>query len=267
MSEMSLSDDEKLVALIDGELDSASSQDLIERMETDSSLRARFAALSRGGRDLRPALAAIEAAAPLDRLDAMLDAAIAAHGAAMSPVAPAAATRRPRFPRWAMPAFSALAAGLFGLWIGYSVLGSPVHEENWRDAVAGYWALTTPDTLSLEPSNEEAARELALAADKLGLPLTLSTVSLPDASFRGALLLDYEGRPLTQMAYLDSGGMPFAYCVIKAPKAGEAAPKAVTIGGFNIVHWSGGGYARLLIGRLSAEELKRYADVLTARST
>jgi anti-sigma factor RsiW len=267
MSEMPSPDDEKIVAWLDGEAEAAASGELIERLETDAALRERLSRLSEGGVGLKPAFGLLMEQAPLSRLDAMLDGVLAVPPVAGGPVS---GPRRPRFQlsRWlAVPAFAALAACLFGVWLGYAVLGSAPPEGNWRDAVAGYWALTTPDTLAIDPSADQAARQLALAAEKLGLPLTLAAVTVPDASFRGAMMLDYEGRPLTQIAYLDKGGGPFAYCVIKAPTAGESGPAAITMGEFNVIHWSGGGYARLLIGRMPAEALKRYADVLKGRAT
>lgn len=266
MSEMPSSDDERLVALLDGEIGAADASALVESLAEDAELRARFARLGEGGEGVRPALALLAEAAPLDRLDAILDGAIAAN----APSARNPARRRSwlRLPHWLpSPVLAALVAGIAGVWIGYAALRPAEPNDTWLDAVAGYWSLTTPDTLAIEPSSDQAGRELALAADRLGVPLTVSALTLPEASFRGAMLLDYDGRPLTQIAYLSSDGVPFAYCVIKAPKAGETEPSAAVLGGFNVVHWSGGGYARMLIGRVPPDDLKRYADVLMGRAT
>ncbi|MBB3929574.1 anti-sigma factor RsiW [Kaistia hirudinis] len=270
MSERHPSEDaEQLVALLDGELEAGSAAILAERLPDDADLRARLATLDRGGEGVRPAFDLLLDDAPIARLDAMLDGAIAATQKP-SPAAPA----RSR-PAWGWlsgllaPAAAALAAGLVGLWLGVAVLGGPAHEEEggWLAAVASYWALTTPDTLAIAPTPDHLAKGLALASDRLGITLSPAAIALPDADFRGATVFDYDGKPLVQLAYLDADGTPFAYCVIRAAESGAVQPTAGTMGGFNVVHWSAGdGVERMLIGRVPGAVLERYAALLSERA-
>lgn len=270
MSERHPSDDaQDLVALLDGELEAGHEAALAERLRDDADLHALLATLERGGEGVRPAFDLLLDDAPIARLDAILDGAIAA---TQKPSLVAPERSRPEWDwlrRLLAPAAAALATGLVGLWLGLAVLGGPHHEEEggWLAAVASYWALTTPDTLAIAPTPEHLAKGLALAADRLGIPLSPASIALPDADFRGATVFDYDGKPLVQLAYLDASGTPFAYCVIRASESGVAQPTASTMGGFNVVHWSAGdGVDRMLIGRVPSDALQRYAALLSERA-
>jgi anti-sigma factor RsiW len=264
MSETDSSDRDVLVALLDGEIEPDASEAIIARLGDDAALRDRFARLERGGQGVRPAFDSLMSSAPLDRLDAILDRAIAETDPPKA-TGPLVRDRRPwQLLRFALaPALAAIVAGLAGLWIGYASFNTPAGPpETWREAVAEYWRLTTPDTLAIEPTADHAARELQLAGERLGLPLAMQNVTLPDASFRGASIFDFAGRPLTQIAYLNRGGEPIAFCLITDPNKRETPPTAIVMDGFNVVHWASGGYARMLIGRVPEETLKRYAALL-----
>lgn len=268
MNERHPDDARQLVALLDGELEAGHAAALARRLSEDGGLSEHLAALDRGGEGVKLAFDRMLDHVPIDRLDAILDDAIAAtRQPAQAPPARGWLDRG-WLRRLLVPAASALAAGLVGLWLGFAVVGGPAPEEEggWLSAVASYWALTTPDTLAIAPAPEHLAKGLALASDRLGIPLSMDAVELPGADFRGATVFDYDGQPLAQLAYLDASGTPFAYCVIKTPDGEDVRPTSSTVGGFNVVHWSGGGVERMLIGRQAPEVLQRQAELLAERS-
>lgn len=262
MTEWHASQRERLTALLDGELDAPGAAALIDSLGEDPALRDSLVDLHAGRRAIAGALDGLAAAAPMERLEERLAAATAAANAAQpSALPPGRAWGRAR-------TIAAVAiAGAIGLAAGVWLAGSG-HEppETWREAVAEYWALTTPDTIAIEPTASVAERELALVSSRLGLPLDLAALDLPNASFRGATLFDFGGRPLTQIAFLDQEHGPIAYCIIADPAKGEIAPTATTMDGFEVVHWSSGGFARMLIGRAPEAALRRHAERLIGNS-
>ncbi|MCX5514811.1 hypothetical protein C3941_10670 [Kaistia algarum] len=265
MAEIDPTDRDALVALLDGEIEPDTGEAIIARLGGDAALRDQFARLERSGQGIRPAFDFLLDTAPIERLDAILDRAIADQAPPRAPVQePVRRKPWPLFRIALAPVLTAVIAGIAGIWIGYAVLGAPSSgpPETWREAVAEYWRLTTPDTLAIEPTADHAARQLQLAAERLGLPLAMQNVALPDASFRGATIFDFAGRPLAQIAYLNRDGEPIAFCLITDPNKRETPPTAIVVDGFNVVHWASGGFARMLIGRVPEETLKRYAALL-----
>ncbi|WEK49059.1 MAG: anti-sigma factor [Candidatus Kaistia colombiensis] len=270
MTDTSRPDDARLIAYLDGELLGEERDALTARLASDEPLRARLDRIQRGGRLLAPAFEALRAEAPRARLEARLAAAIATDETRLVLERPRA--RAWRFPQW-QPRLVAAALALFVLGgvAGVSLDGrmgrdtsvTEATAEGWRQAVAEYWSLTTPDTLALTPTPERAAAELQAASAKLGVDLSAVPDAFPGLSFRGAQLFDFHGRPLVQIAYLDPQHGPIAYCVIADPDHKERAPTTEELDGFTVVHWASGGQARLLIGRAPAERLQELAQKVT----
>jgi anti-sigma factor RsiW len=276
MSAVDSRDDALLVALIDGELSAPERDAILARLVDEKALRDRLAALQETGVGMREAFAALNDEAPAERLQAILAGALA--GAAASPRSEesSAPRRRPSIGAWlasltpkiAVPVAAAfLAVGLIGGAIGYG-LRAPAEppQETWRQAVAEYWVLTTADTLALVPPPEVAKEQLAAAGARLGLPLTPEKIALDGPSFRGAQIFDFRGKPLTQIAYLDPDYGPIAYCVIADPSKPESPPAEDEMDGFSVVHWSGGGFGRMIIGRAPPERLRAFADQLIGQA-
>ena len=273
MSDQSHPDDPTIVAYLDGELDPAERAAFVARLEAEPALLARLEVLDRGGAGIADAMAELKARAPKPRLDDILAQAVAQHEAEGDTVVP---LRRSPFANLGTRQLIAASVALF-------LLGGVANDflrgqqaprpepqrseeaesakpENWRQAVAEYWSLTTPETLALAPTPERAAAELRLASTKLGVDLADVPGQLPGLSFRGAQLFDFHGKPLVQMAFLDPEHGPIAYCVIDNPQKAEIARTTETLDGFTIVHWASGGQARLLIGRAPAERLEALAS-------
>ena len=122
------------------------------------------------------------------------------------------ARRRGAAAHW-RPAAIAAAVALFvlGAGAGYLVplvtgLVQPVQvaeTPNWRQAVAEYMGLMTPETLAIIADNPAAlADELSAVGDKLSLDLTPDRLALPDVALKRATLYAFRGKPLAQLAYL-----------------------------------------------------------------
>jgi hypothetical protein len=141
----------------------------------------------------------------------------------------------------------------------------PDAPEHWRDVVASYMQLYTPDTLASAPANDDLlARELDLVGNRLGLPLRLATVAIDGAALKRSQLLQYDGQPLAQIAYLDPAYGPMALCIMRsaaAPAPGGTEQRR----GMNIAYWSGPGHVFMLIGHSPAAQLSGMAAAIKAR--
>jgi anti-sigma factor RsiW len=275
MAEHSHPNDELIVAYLDGELDETGRSDFAARLASEPDLRERLAILESGGADIPAAMETLKAQAPKARLDDILARAIAEHDESGGDVVPL----RRMWPQAPLTTRQMVAAAvalfLLGGIANEFIRGreaprppAPVAEvasvEDWRQAVAEYWSLTTPDTLAIAPTPDRAAAELSLASQKLGVDLAGVPDSFPGLSFRGAQLFDFRGKALVQMAFLDPEHGPIAYCVIENPARAEIPPTTETLDGFTIVHWASGGQSRLLIGRAPAERLQALAGKVSS---
>lgn len=279
---MNLSD-EKLVAYIDGELDASESAALSDALANDAGARERLETLKGGGRAFAEAFDVMLDAAPDDKLQAMFADLVAQTSGGQvngrdtddaSPDETVVPFRQPTKPQpqqargtqiWKMAAAAAVLAAVFtGGLISGGILNEPQQiAENapgWREAAARYVALFSKETLDGMPTDSAERRtNLAKVETALGLQLTESRIADPDLDFRGTQLLNFNGKPLVQIAYLH-GQKPVALCIIAAGTAERASPASETRQGLNIVHWVEGGYGYMVIGDVPEAELNRIAE-------
>jgi anti-sigma factor RsiW len=250
--------DEELTAYLDGELPAEERAAMEARLAADTVLRTRLESL----RAARPPVAPFDLLldiAPVDRLDAMIEAA---------EPRPAPLGRR-RF-----GSFAAIAAALvllaLGAAVGFGVGRSTAPIEiaetsGWRAVVADYVALYTPETFALAPSDPEAyAPRLKIVGDRLGLDLAPEKVALPGLDLKGAILFEYDGKPLGQISYLSQENGPVAFCII-ANGRDDTPPAFEERRGRNIVFWNSGGHGYLIIGAVPRERLESLAETLASR--
>ncbi len=250
-------DDAELVALIDGELDEASKARLLTRLTANNALRQRYEALRAVSEPIADGLAAILDAAPLARLAAALPS---------TNSQPAPSSRRFSF------AWRELAAGVA---IGLLVAGAAAFlarswsppsadEDDWRAAVAEYAELYDTDTFALDnPDAEQEAAQLRAVNQKLETAITSGQLALPGLKFKTAQLLNYEGKPLAEIAFVDEAGQPVLFCVTSGGKA-DRPRQAETRGEFALASWARGGHQFMVIGRLPEA---RVADLAATLST
>jgi anti-sigma factor RsiW len=89
-------------------------------------------------------------------------------------------------------------------------------------------------------------------------------VAVPGADFRRAQVLEYDGKPLAQIAYLDPEDGPMALCIVPSDK-GKAEPDMERRRGMNVVYWSNATHAFMLIGHATADRMKEMADSVRIR--
>ncbi|HKJ62520.1 MAG TPA: hypothetical protein VKA94_11110 [Hyphomicrobiales bacterium] len=274
---------EMLVAYIDGELDASESTALADALANDPDARARLESLKSGGRPFAEAFDAMLHAAPDDTLQAMFADMVAQTSGGLingrvsdRPAdetvvpfhrpAPAQSQQARSTPLWQMAAAAAVLALVFtGGLISGGIFNEPqrVAEQmpGWREAAARYVALFSKETLEYMPSNvAERRANLAEAESVLGLQLTENRIADPDLDFQGTQLLNFNGKPLVQIAYLHGGQKPVALCIIAAATNEPAPPANETRQGLNIVHWVEGGYGYMVIGDVPEDELNRIAE-------
>jgi anti-sigma factor RsiW len=259
--------DADLVAYLDGELPSELREWIASQLAADQGLSARLALLANGARQFREAFEPLLSRAPASKLACML-AGLSAyrHGAAE----PRAGARR-------RPSLALLAACAAALLIGAGadrllpaigdmmVTQEEDETEEWRQAVASYVTFYTPETLaSIADDSVARQRELANLSAKLGVPLSGDGSAIPGLALKWTWLLQYDGRPLAELVYVDPRGGPVALCILADGEA-DAAPRQEQREGLNVIYWSAKGRSFMLAGRMTQAELQPLADDIYRR--
>ena len=250
-------DDARLVALIDDRIDGAGRRALQTRLMVEPDLRARYQELTAGGLPFRPAFDAALAEAPVARMQARLD--------AVGGAPPTAQRARPSALAAAVAAVALFLVGwAVGQYLPAPGLLPPIVAEDrddWREAVASYVSLYTPQTfVDVRP---DVTAALARLSHGLGVALTPDALALPDLTIKWADVLSYDGAPLGQIVYQD-GGNPIVFCIIK--NGHEDAPiETETRAGVTIASWAHGGHSFLVGGQVSKARATKLAGTLAAR--
>jgi anti-sigma factor RsiW len=135
-------------------------------------------------------------------------------------------------------------------------------REDWRQAVAEYMSLYTSDTFAGKTSSQRD--ELAALGAKIGLALTLDRITLANLQFKDAQIFNYDGAPLGQLAYVEPGGGPVLFCVIRNLQP-DAPIRMEKREGFTVASWAREGRGYMLIGRLPTDQVAALAESLTRR--
>lgn len=252
--------DADLVAYLDCELEADQRAWMTDWLARDSELRNRLLLLQSGGRPFRQAFDKLLEEAPRGRLAAML--------AALPSRWPMIGRRR-MSSAWLRPGLLAAGVALFVAGIGMDQMLPQLREalgiakteddDEWRQTVAEYVALYTSDTFAGIPQDEALSeRQLARLGSKLGVALSLNQASLPGVALKWVQLLEYDGKPLGQLVYLDSQGKPMALCIYvdRRPDTAQATERRA---GLNIVHWASHGRAFMLLGHAATPLLQSLA--------
>lgn len=254
------SDDDILTAFLDGELDAAGRAALEARLAAEPLLAERLAALRAGDRGFAVAYDALLAAAPVERLQAMLAGVVARQPVVVS------VSRRRGMPRGWLAAAAAAVIFAAGAMAGYLLpMLRPAEPPGWRAVVAEYFVLVTPETLEVIRSDPATmSAELGVIGEKLALPLSPDALALGDAELKRAQLYEFRGRPLVQLSYLVGSAEPMALCIIAngRPDAEIAFEERQ---GSNVVFWTKDGLGYMLIGKAPRVALEAYAGDLSAR--
>jgi anti-sigma factor RsiW len=263
-------EDATLIAFLDGVLPAAERAELERRLAEDFGLKARLDALAAGTRPFRESYDALNAHAPAQRLEAML-----ARSLKAVPVPVANDNQRGR--GWRLPP-AAIAAGLALFLIGAGIghyapasgwpFGASQEAEQeqpdaWRTKVAQYWGLTTSQTLLEMPNDTASAeRDLAVATQRLGFPLTPEKVALPVQELKRVELFHYDNAPLVELAYFDELNGPIAFCIFANNPGSVTQPELEQRKGFNVVYWSDAQRSYMVIGHGPDEIMLKIGKIL-----
>jgi hypothetical protein len=141
-------------------------------------------------------------------------------------------------------------------------------DPTWRDAVASYVRLMTPETLtSTALTAEQQTAGLAAAAKHVGVDVGNIVARVPDLKFQRAEVLTLNGRPLVQLAFLDQANQVVAICVLSRKAKPESLPadtvsqpKPEAVSGQNIVSWDYNTHGFLVIGKDAPEKIMAIAQ-------
>ncbi|TDQ34409.1 anti-sigma factor family protein [Phyllobacterium brassicacearum] len=248
--------DELLVAFLDGELEAGERERIDSLIRTDEAVAERFDFLSRSELPF------------YDAFETLLENAPAAHLESILNNLPAPGTAEPVASGWKRRGFIAAAIGAVfaGVAADRVLLGmrapSPTETADlgWRGVVAEYLALYTPDTLANLPSDAQLlSAQLSSVGSELALSLPLEAVTLPGIPLKRAQILQYDRKPLGQIAYLDPVHGPLALCIVRSTK-GARPPQTEQRRGMNVVFWSDGAHGFMLIGRNPVEQLNALTE-------
>ena len=253
--------DEAIVAWLDGEMSDADARSFEAAFKSDGQLAARTAELMSSNQNYRQAFAPLLDEAPLERMQARLDAQLAK-------VEDSRATApRPSFSRRAMIAAS-LSFLLIGSGLGY--LARPAADEqdeneNIRDLEARYMSLYSAETLlDLDSSPPLLQRGLARTAEDLGLHLNEQQLRLQGAELKMVRMLRYDSTSIAQIAWMHAEYGPMALCISPQRQPGRAEISSERRHGMNLTWWQDRGYQFVLIGRNPGAELQSSARTLQA---
>ena len=255
-----MNDDATLVAFVDGRLDGDAARALRARLAGDAALGVRLALIRDGGALVAPAFQALLATAPVDAMQNSL--------ARMLSAPAARARRREPLTFWTRGARVAAALALIAVGIAIGRLAPTSFtgaREDWRDAVAEYSGLYTARTFADTPP--DAARELgdlARLGGEIGFDLPPDRIALANARFRGVQILNYNGAPLGQIAYVDPTGVPIFFCIIANGQPDAALQKA-SRGNMSMASWASGGRGYVVIARAPQAQVAEMAAALKPR--
>ncbi len=251
---------DELTAFIDGELGPEEAARIEAMVEVDEAVAERLEFLARASLPYQQAFAPLLDAAPRAKLEAMLSAIPAAR-----PARPAAfMSRRGFLGALAASVVAGIAVDRAVIGLGTGLSGKDENSE-WRAVVAEYISLYTPETLAgpVPPRDVQAAQLASLDGD-LRLQLSPEQVALPDIDFKRAQILQYDGKPLAQIAYLDPETGPMALCIV-ASGGGPKAPDIEGRKGMNVVYWANATHAFMLIGHAPVDRMTEIADAVRSK--
>ena len=171
-----------------------------------------------------------------------------------------------RLPRRYIAPLAAAAALLVGVFIGGSLPEPAPGPPGWKLSAAIYQRLYSTETFTLSPL-PQAQREEGLSRLARTVGLDAGDLSGPEGlALQRADLLDFNGRALGQVAFLDGAGTPISLCVMERVAADKVAGDltAVRLLDVNGVEWSTEEHIFLLIGETDPEALRGHAERFAA---
>jgi len=268
--------DELLVAYVDGQLAAAQSKAIERVLEEDEVAAERVASLRAANEHLESAFEAMIAGEPIPVPAAEADAAARASGLRRF----GAFLRKSAAFAWV--GFGCLLGGAAGGFMFYdTIIADPVPQvrtvaeqpapppvapaiatpapATWADDMIRVQTMLSPETFTFGLESEGNMELTSFQISKtLGTSMTVPDLSRDKLTFQRAQVLQREGKPFAQIAYVAETGDPVA--LYATPRSGEAAPMQLgDRDGVGFVIWTQGDLDLLLAGNLPDERLGQIA--------
>ena len=177
------------------------------------------------------------------------------------PVEPANIPARPS--RWRQ---TAAAAVLLCIGVAAGTQLPTQSAQGWHLAVADYQVLYATETLTgMALTEDQRWGSLSNTSKALGLDLSQQDVTLAGLEFRRAQILNHNGAPLAQLAFLDGDGNAIAFCFTRTNGPDRAA-EITELAGLGTVTWQTGGMGFILIGGADQDRLLNWQSKLAAHA-
>jgi anti-sigma factor RsiW len=260
--------DDRLVAYLDGELESTERRALEARLDADPVVAARMAALARSDHLLRQAFDEVMHEPLPDRLIA---AALGETGAAPPRIVrlvqrrtdkPATSGRAWRIALPIAAAVAGLLAGSGAVYLGLVAAGGagaqPATEaaaanDIWLDTAAGYFKLfvNTGDHALVDlPASGDPREALQKISHSLSQAVRLPDLKPWGLTFRGARLVLVGGRPAAQLVYTtDNKAIGPMTLIIGSSRRPDIPPTFNRRQDVNLLYWRHQGRAYALVGQ------------------
>ena len=158
-----------------------------------------------------------------------------------------------------------VGVGLFASDWRYSK--SSMIEESWVSAVVDYQVLYGRETLNRpDASTRETSQTERRLTQQLGHSVVVPDLRKFGLAFKRGQLLDFQGVPVIQLAYLPAMGKPVAYCISRE-RGPDIPPVLGHDKGLTYLHWREAGYGHILVGAASNADLQRMVDVIRATAS
>jgi anti-sigma factor RsiW len=263
--------DDRLVAYLDGELETAQRREVEAWLDADPEARRQLAALAESARLLRLAFDEVIHEPVPDRLIAAArgEAAPMRPGAQILPFRGRARGQATASRRWmGLP----IAASLFGLLVGGGAaylgagklaldggagkqtgLEAAAANNVWLDNAAGYFKLVVSagDSPSVDiPATGDPREALQKISQSLPQEVRLPKLEPWGLNFRGARLVVEEGRPAAELVYTtDNKAIGPLTLIIGSSKQPDLSPTFDHRQDVNLLYWRHQGRAYVLVGQ------------------
>jgi anti-sigma factor RsiW len=249
MTEQNNFTDEQLVAFLDGEFEHTPAEEIKAALAHSDELNARLKQLTLNKSAMSDAFGALNQTAPSYEDIMGVD---------------EAQTTRDYTGFMKIAAVAIVAAGI-------GIFASPIIQqdrfEDWHEYVAAYQALYSTETLvHVNNSQTVAEDELKRVISTLEKDISIADLQIDEKlEYKRGQVLEYQGRPLVQLAFLSSDGAPVALCIMKSQSQNAANVSTGEIENMQSAYWSSGSFDYMLIGPISATEIENYATEFSQR--
>ena len=133
--------------------------------------------------------------------------------------------------------------------------------ESWVAQVANYQQLYVRPTVEAAGPVDRSALT-AMINSNLERPVPIPDFEQEGVIFRRGQLLQVDGNPLIQLAYLPaSDGLPVAFCIMKDPGAKASPPDSGISHGLNYQSWNQEGLRFVLLGSGSKQQIEKLSQL------